>query len=57
MKNLKKLNDAHGIMQWIAGNIIDTQEALANLRDETEKTLELSGLECRKAEKILEEMI
>ena len=57
MSNLKKLNDAHDLIQVMASVIIETQDALENLRDETETTLQLAGSYCLKAEKILEEMM
>jgi len=57
MNNLDKINDVHSLMQAMASSIIETQEALKVLTDETEQTLKTAGDYCLKAEMIMENMM
>jgi len=57
MTNLDKINDVHRLMQVMASSIIETQEALKVLTDETEQTLKLAGGYCLTAEMIMENMM
>ena len=47
---MRDLNNAIDTLQSIASSIIDTQEAIAVLNDETKLTLERAGKECLKLE-------
>ena len=47
---MKDLNNAIDTLQSIASSIIETQEAIAVLNDETKLTLQHAGEECLKLE-------
>ena len=47
---MKDLNNAIDTLQSIASSIIDTQEAIAVLNDETKLTLQHAGEKCLKLE-------
>ena len=47
---MKDLNNAIDTLQSIASSIIETQEAMAVLNDETKLTLQHAGEECLKLE-------
>ena len=57
MKTEEELKRMRVFIRTIASSIIETQEAMKDLTDETEQTLETAGTLCLALEKMIDELI